>query len=220
MKTEYLIGAGVVVGVAGYFYLQSKKTAAAAANPSVAQSSAYGANGASTAMPIPGLPMTGPNGTAISFPPSTPGATPTPLPVFTVPTPQGNVQVTPTDAIPTSIGAILNAIPTQSLAAVTSPMTLQEVQHSLNVLGANPALSEDGINGPQTVSAIAQFQTQHGLAVDGVAGTATQAAIQMALAAQQGVQTGTSSNPAPVDLSSLTLPPGVTIGPNGQIIGI
>jgi hypothetical protein len=206
MKTEYILGGAALAGIAWYFYSQSQKSAAAAQANKTASVSA--------SLPIPSLPMTGPNGTAINFPASAGGGVPTPIPVFTVPTPQGNVQVTPVDSIPTSLGAILNAIPAQSVAAVTSPMTLGEVQHALNVLGANPQLSEDGINGPMTKSAVMGFQNQHGLVADGIAGPKTQAAIQMALAAQQGMQQQQAQN------TGLILPPGVSIGPDGQLLGL
>jgi len=55
------------------------------------------------------------------------------------------------------------------------------VQQSLNTLGINPQLTEDGKNGPLTMGAVSQFQRQHGLRDTGIADVATIAAIQRAL---------------------------------------
>jgi peptidoglycan hydrolase-like protein with peptidoglycan-binding domain len=55
------------------------------------------------------------------------------------------------------------------------------VQQSLNVLGANPPLAEDGISGPLTMAALVQFQQMNGLSPSGVADAATIAAIERKL---------------------------------------
>lgn len=70
------------------------------------------------------------------------------------------------------------------------------MQKCLNNLGANPMLDEDGIVGPKTKAAVAQFQQQHGIAETGVLDTMTVAAITRA--AQQPI------TPAPTgDLSQI-----------------
>jgi peptidoglycan hydrolase-like protein with peptidoglycan-binding domain len=58
------------------------------------------------------------------------------------------------------------------------------VQLSLNLLGAQPQLAVDGSYGPATKDAVAKFQAEHGLVVDGWAGDATGNALRAALAAQ------------------------------------
>ena len=52
------------------------------------------------------------------------------------------------------------------------------VQQSLNALGANPPLAEDGMNGPLTTAAVVQFQQANGLSPSGFADAATIAAIE------------------------------------------
>lgn len=54
------------------------------------------------------------------------------------------------------------------------------VQHALNVLGASPALTEDGKIGPKSVAAIKSFQASHSLVPDGIAGPKTKAALYLA----------------------------------------
>ena len=56
-------------------------------------------------------------------------------------------------------------------------------QQSLNKLGAEPSLSEDGEYGPRTQAAVLTFQQTHGLTADGKIGPDTIAAIEQALAA-------------------------------------
>ena len=51
------------------------------------------------------------------------------------------------------------------------------LQGSLNKLGANPPLAEDGKNGPKTMAAVSQFQRENGLPDTGLADAATIAAI-------------------------------------------
>jgi lysozyme family protein/peptidoglycan hydrolase-like protein with peptidoglycan-binding domain len=66
-----------------------------------------------------------------------------------------------------------------------APMALL-MQQSLNKLGASPPLDEDGIVGPKTKAAVAQFQQQHGLTETGVLDNATVAAITRAAQLQPG----------------------------------
>lgn len=51
------------------------------------------------------------------------------------------------------------------------------IQKALNIKGANPRLTEDGIAGAKTTAAIKAFQKRAGLIVDGVAGPRTFAAL-------------------------------------------
>jgi hypothetical protein len=53
------------------------------------------------------------------------------------------------------------------------------IQARLNVLGANPPLTVDGISGPMTVAAIKAFQQSKGLTPDGIVGPLTLAALGM-----------------------------------------
>jgi Putative peptidoglycan binding domain len=69
------------------------------------------------------------------------------------------------------------------------------VQQSLNKLGADPRLDEDGIAGRNTMMAVSQFQRQNGLDVTGFADGATVAAIERRLGDGQ-VQ------PAPNDIAA------------------
>ncbi|MDB5599871.1 MAG: putative glycohydrolase [Xanthobacteraceae bacterium] len=55
------------------------------------------------------------------------------------------------------------------------------LQQSLNALGAEPPLVDDGSFGPLTAAAVKAFQALHGLEVDGKANPATIAAIEAAL---------------------------------------
>jgi len=89
-----------------------------------------------------------------------------------------------------ALAGLLSSGPTAPVAAAvakavatgTPPIigTLKDIQHALNLLGAKPALVEDGKSGPKTVAAIKSFQLSHGLTVDGVAGTATKTALGLA----------------------------------------
>ncbi len=68
-----------------------------------------------------------------------------------------------------------------AVTPATAPnMTSKDVQHLLNILGANPHLDEDGKLGPKSVSAIKSFQVSHGLTPDGIAGPKTKAALALA----------------------------------------
>jgi len=51
--------------------------------------------------------------------------------------------------------------------------SIRQVQERLNILGANPRLSEDGAFGPLTEAAVIAFQGQRGLNADGIVGVIT-----------------------------------------------
>lgn len=74
-------------------------------------------------------------------------------------------------------------------AAWHSNMSVSDVQHALNALGAQPPLVEDGQAGPKTQAAIRSFQAQSGITVDGVVGPETTAALEHAVGAH-GVVAG------------------------------
>ncbi len=76
-------------------------------------------------------------------------------------------------------------------------MTAKDVQHSLNILGASPALVEDGKAGPKSVAAIKSFQTAHGLTPDGVAGPKTKTAIYLAT-----MQATSQQQPVPANVAA------------------
>lgn len=60
---------------------------------------------------------------------------------------------------------------------------VEGLQRALNALGWAPPLIVDGQYGSLTKTAVKDFQSRHGLAVDGIAGPKTHAAVQSALAA-------------------------------------
>lgn len=60
--------------------------------------------------------------------------------------------------------------------------TILLMQQTLNTLGANPPLDEDGISGPKTKAAVAQFQQRNGLQDTGLLDGTTIAAITRATA--------------------------------------
>jgi hypothetical protein len=55
------------------------------------------------------------------------------------------------------------------------------LQTALNIVGAEPKLSVDGIMGPKTVHAVMLFQKNHGLIVDGKVGSQTRAMLEKEL---------------------------------------
>lgn len=103
------------------------------------------------------------------------------------------------------IQAQLNALQgstTGQMAPVADPnavnMTGAQVQHALNLLGAMPTLTEDGVLGPMSVAAIKSFQMTHGLTADGVAGPATKQALSIGL---QAISGGTMKMPPVGDMT-------------------
>jgi hypothetical protein len=72
--------------------------------------------------------------------------------------------------------------PAAAASTMFDPMRVKWVQTALNVLGTNPPLDVDGEYGPKTKDAVLQFQTAHGLVVDGWAGDVTHTELQLALA--------------------------------------
>lgn len=73
----------------------------------------------------------------------------------------------------------VNAIP------VEYPLVddVEGLQRALNALGWTPSLIVDGQYGSLTKTAVKDFQSKHGLAVDGIAGPKTHTSVQSALAA-------------------------------------
>ena len=76
----------------------------------------------------------------------------------------------------------VSPMPDGSTEPATEPddelaQSILSVQKSLNKLGANPRLAEDGMNGPNTKAAVSQFQQQNGLKDTGLADAATITAI-------------------------------------------
>jgi peptidoglycan hydrolase-like protein with peptidoglycan-binding domain len=55
--------------------------------------------------------------------------------------------------------------------------SIAAIQSRLNALGANPPLAVDGISGPKTLAAIKVFQSANGIIPDGIVGPITQAAL-------------------------------------------
>lgn len=83
--------------------------------------------------------------------------------------------------------AVFNTAPPAPAPAAPVITTNVQIQHALNLLGYKGVdqkpLTEDGKIGPNSVYAIKAFQKEHPpLAVDGVAGTQTKAALSTALA--------------------------------------
>jgi peptidoglycan hydrolase-like protein with peptidoglycan-binding domain len=74
--------------------------------------------------------------------------------------------------------------PSPAPAPTVAVVTNKDVQHALNLLGANPPLQEDGVLGPKSVAAIKTFQLTHGLVADGVAGPKTKTGLAAALQAK------------------------------------
>lgn len=94
--------------------------------------------------------------------------------------PASAVAAVPLGASTTQLGqaaqyAAVSAHPT------SAPMGTAEVQHDLNLLGADPPLTEDGVPGPKTTTAIKTFQSHANLTVDGIVGPQTAAAIRLAV---------------------------------------
>ena len=71
--------------------------------------------------------------------------------------------------------------PTIAASWHSGALSVAEVQHALNQLGAQPPLAEDGVAGPRTIAAVKSFQSQAGITVDGIVGPETTTALQHAL---------------------------------------
>jgi murein L,D-transpeptidase YcbB/YkuD len=71
--------------------------------------------------------------------------------------------------------------PAAAASTMFDPIRVKWLQTTLNVLGANPPLDVDGEYGPNTKTAVLEFQKSHGLASDAWAGDLTHAALQLAL---------------------------------------
>lgn len=71
----------------------------------------------------------------------------------------------------------------QAWADLSRPIDVLTAQKDLNVLGAEPPLVEDGVQGPKTTDAIDSFQGQMGLPVTGVMDVATSNALRRAVVA-------------------------------------
>lgn len=56
---------------------------------------------------------------------------------------------------------------------IVAGVTVQMVQTRLNVWGANPQLTVDGVWGPLTAASVVAFQTKEGLSADGIVGPVT-----------------------------------------------
>jgi len=95
----------------------------------------------------------------------------------------GNDPIIARLSIARDVVSAVNEIDAPSLVPADSPITddVEWLQQSLNALGAKPALDDDGSYGSLTKKAVQLFQANHGLTVDGVAGTKTIAAIRAAL---------------------------------------
>ena len=122
---------------------------------------------------------------------------------------------TATPVTPPQVAASVAATTSTPVAAVTVN-TSKDVQHALNLLGASPALTEDGVVGPMSTAAIKAFQISHGLTSDGVAGPKTKTALTLALAgAAVSVPTAAVSGDARVGFGQHAYHP--LVGPSGQL---
>jgi len=83
---------------------------------------------------------------------------------------------------------------------MTGP-SIRQVQERLNILGANPQLSEDGIFGPRTANAVRVFQQQRGLNADGIVGPITWNALFSPSPTTNAIITFGSNNPNPLEHS-------------------
>lgn len=86
-------------------------------------------------------------------------------------------------ALAADLPALMAAPPevAHALAILSSPIEVLYAQRDLNVLGAEPALPEDGRMGPETAHAIATFQQRFGQEASGRLDAQTAAAIRYAV---------------------------------------
>ena len=101
--------------------------------------------------------------------------------------------------IPPEVPVVPVPVPAPLPVPVRDPLW---VQQALNALGANPPLAEDGVSGPLTMAAVAQFQQANGLSPSGVADAATVGAIERKLRAPVLPVPGPIP-PAPTDIIAL-----------------
>jgi putative chitinase len=76
--------------------------------------------------------------------------------------------------------------PQEAFQAAKPDTSTRWLQQALNDLGYQPKMTVDGRYGPQTTAAVKWFQQLANVAVDGVAGDVTRAAIKLRLAAVRG----------------------------------
>lgn len=74
-------------------------------------------------------------------------------------------------------------------------MTTAQIQQALNNAGASPQLAVDNQSGPKTVTAIKKFQSDHGLASDGIVGDNTRKMLAPFLGAA-AIQKANAAKPA------------------------
>jgi murein L,D-transpeptidase YcbB/YkuD len=71
--------------------------------------------------------------------------------------------------------------PAAAATTMFDPVRVKWLQTAFNLLGCNPPLDVDGEYGPNTTTAVQQFQATHELVADGWAGDVTHEALQLAL---------------------------------------
>ncbi|MFI5299113.1 MAG: peptidoglycan-binding domain-containing protein [Polyangiales bacterium] len=75
-----------------------------------------------------------------------------------------------------------NGVDTSQLeAAMGQPLDTLTLQRDLNLLGATPALAEDGKKGPKTTQAIKDFQTHMSIPVTGNIDSATSSVLRLSV---------------------------------------
>jgi peptidoglycan hydrolase-like protein with peptidoglycan-binding domain len=115
----------------------------------------------------------------------------------------------PSSSAPAPAPVLAPVVTSQTMANVPANPALRQLQHNLNLLGQQPPLAEDGINGPKTIAAVKAFQTAHGLTVDGIAGPQTNRTIAAALAG--GAPAPSTAPPAVAPPSAAPAPAVVTV---------
>jgi putative peptidoglycan binding protein len=119
------------------------------------------------------------------------GGTSEPPPVTTTtpatnPPPPPPANTTPTTTTTTKPAANvpkLELAQGQNLQAGSSGAQVKQLQNALKALGHDPG-TVDGVYGPQTKAAVAEFQTAQKITADGVVGSETAAKLNQALEAQ------------------------------------
>ena len=121
----------------------------------------------------------GSDGTPATTTPTTPAAT---TPAATTPAVTTPVETTPTTTTPSTTTPTATSVPTDAvLKSGSSGDSVADLQRALSQLGYEPGTA-DGKFGPATAQAVTAFQQAKGLKEDGIAGPATIAAINTALA--------------------------------------